>query len=381
MSCLVPHGDHRVHGMGAALEAPTWPPITDDEAAEALAHFPAAGRPETLCWHSPRPFSAATLAQTEQGAFLLKRHHARVRSSVALEEEHRFIVHLRAAGLSTPEVMRATDGSGAIALGEWRYELHRKAEGLDLYRERLSWTPFLSHDHAQEAGRALARLHLAARGFEGAARGPHPLVASLTILPARDPIEAAADYIAARPSLGRYLAGKPWREELTRLFATWGEGLSERLHGQARLWTHNDWHPSNLLWSSDGAVSSVFDFGLATRTCALHDIATAIERTAIRWLELGEGEGLGDVAAACALLSGYEAVIPLGAADVETIVRLMPLVHVEFALSEADYFAGLPGGAAQADMAWQGYLIDHADWFLSPEGDCFLRDLRGGAAG
>jgi hypothetical protein len=33
----------------------------------------------------------------------------------------------------------------------------------------------------------------------------------------------------------------------------------------------------------------VFDFGLADRSCAAHDLAIAIERTAFAWLELGGG--------------------------------------------------------------------------------------------
>jgi Ser/Thr protein kinase RdoA (MazF antagonist) len=157
--------------------------------------------------------------------------------------------------------------------------------------------------------------------------------------------------------------------------------LPERLAEQPTLWTHNDWHPSNLLWSAEGAVSSVIDFGLATRTCALHDIATAIERTAIRWLELGQAEELGDANAALAFLAGYRTHIPLSRVEVETIVGLLPLVHIEFALSEADYFAGILADPAQADMAWKDYLIDHAAWFRSSPGRDFLHRLASGTDG
>lgn len=361
-----------------ALEAPTWPAITDVEAEAILAFFPAAGQLEALHWHSPRPFSAATHVQTSEGEFFLKRHHRLLRSPAALAEEHGFIAHLRSAGLGVPTIMAATDGTGAIVHGEWSYELQRKAPGIDLYRDRPSWTPFLSHDHACEAGAALARLHLAARSYEAAPRKPHPLVASFTILPAHDPLLAAEAYVAARPALAAFLDDKPWRQDLARLFEALGGGLSERLERQPLLWTHNDWHPSNLLWSPEGRVSTVFDFGLATRTCALHDLATAIERTAIPWLELGEGMhgAAADAYAALAILSGYRSVLPLTRSDVETVVRLLPLVHVEFALSEIDYFAGIVANRDQATLAWQGYLIDHADWFLSPSGRAFLQQLE-----
>lgn len=363
---------HLVHGMGQALEAATWPAITAGEAAAVLARFPAAGRMTGLAWHSPRPFSAATLVHTATGIVLLKRHHHRVRSIEGLGEEHAFIAHLAAAGVSVPEIVRGADGATAVAIGRWRYELHRQAAGADLYRDRPSWTPFFSHAQAHAAGMALARLHRAARDYSAPARTPQPLVASLTILPARDPLAAVAAYAAARPALAAFLAPRPWRAPLAALFATFGEGLAAMLAEQPPLWTHNDWHPSNLLWAEDGAVRTVIDFGLADRTCALHDIATAIERTAIRWLDLPQGDDIGDADAVLALLAGYAAVMPLAAADIAAIVRLLPLVHLEFALSEIDYFAGVVADQHAATATWDDYVLGHARWFASPPGRAFL---------
>lgn len=365
-------GGHLVHGMGTALEAPTWPAITRVEAEAVLECFPDAGRLIDLSWHSPRPFSAAALIETECARYLLKRHHRRLRTPATLADEHGYMAHLRAKGLSVPEVVASADGASTVAQGEWTYELHSDAPGIDLYRDRPSWTPFLMPGHAFEAGRALGRLHCASQDFAAPARGAHPLIASFTILPARDPLAAAEAYVAARPALAFYLAGKAWELALARLFKALGEGLAERLAGQMPLWSHGDWHPSNLLWSAEGTVETVFDFGLATRTCALHDLAIAIERTAFRWLDLKQDDALGDVDAAIAILAGYRTILPLGQADVEALVRLLPLVHVEFALSEIDYFAGIVGDPGQAAIAWQDYLVGHADWFLSIGGRAFL---------
>ncbi|MET0240904.1 MAG: phosphotransferase [Sphingobium sp.] len=368
---------HLVHGMGMALEAATWPAITDADAEAVLARFPAAGSPVALHWHSPRPFSAAALVQAAGADFFLKRHHPSLRTPDVLAQEHRFMAHLRDAGVPVPEVMATADGTSTIAHGGWTYELHRKATGIDLYRDRQSWTPFLSHDHAYRAGAALARLHLAARDYAASPRGPHPLIASFTVLPACDPLEAARVYVADRPALAAFLADRPWQQQLARLFAALGDGLHERLAAQPPLWTHNDWHPSNLLWTPDGEVSAVFDFGLATRTCALHDLATAIERTAIPWLDV---TGVADAEAAFAMLAGYRTVLPLSRDDTGTLIRLLPLVHIEFALSEADYFSGIVGDRHQAEVAWSGYLIDHAEWFVSPAGRDFLQRLERGAS-
>lgn len=363
---------HLVHGMGTALEAPTWPAITPMEAEAVLERFPDAGRLIDISWHSPRPFSAAALIETDCGRYFLKRHHRRLRTPATLADEHGYMAHLRAKGLSVPDVVASADGASAVVQGEWTYELHRDAPGIDLYRDRPSWTPFLMPDHAFAAGKALGRLHRAAQDFAAPARGAHPLIASFIILPARDPLAAAEAYVAARPALACYLADKPWKHALAGLFGALGEGLAQRLAGQMPLWTHGDWHPSNLLWSAEGKVETVFDFGLATLTCALHDLAIAIERTAFRWLDLEQDDALGDVDAAIAILAGYRTVLPLGQADVEALVSLLPLIHVEFALSEMDYFAGIVGDSDQATIAWQDYLVGHADWFLSTEGRAFL---------
>ncbi len=368
-------GGHLVHGMGMALETPTWPAITMADAQAVLAHFPAAGRLVDLHWHSPRPFSAAALIDTDRGLHFLKRHHHRLRTPAALVEEHRFMAHLRAAGLCVPEIVSTADGDSAVALGEWTYELHRDAPGADLYRDRQSWTPFLSSGHAHAAGEALARLHRASRDFAAPARGPHPLIASFTILPALDPMAAAQAYVAARPALSGWLADRAWQRELARLIAALGQGLSERMAGQPALWTHGDWHPSNLLWTDGGGVAAILDFGLATRSCALHDLAMAIERAAFRWLDLGNDDAIGDVDAAMAIITGYRGVAPIAASDMETLIGLLPLIHVEFALSEIDYFAGIVGDPDQAAIAWQDYLVGHADWFLSVAGQDFLRRL------
>ena len=374
---MTTNAGHLVHGMGLAPEPPTWPAITPAEAVSILPHFPNAGRLIDLRWHSPRPFSAAALMATSRGEFVLKRHHRTLRDADGLAQEHAFIAHLRAAGLSVPEIMATGDGSGTVAAGEWTYELHRKAPGLDLYREAVSWTPFASYAHAHAAGAALAQLHVAAQGFDAPARPPQPLVASFTILTAPDPLAGAARYVAARPALAAFLAGRPWQRDLAQVFAVPGKGLCELLVDQPKLWTHNDWHPSNLLWSDHGKVSTVFDFGLSDCGCAVHDLATAIERCAIQWLQLGAGrdDDIGDPACALALIAGYQTILPLTPGDIATVVRLLPLVHLEFALSEIDYFAGILADRNQAAQVWDDYLIGHAQWFRSGAGRGFLARL------
>jgi Ser/Thr protein kinase RdoA (MazF antagonist) len=123
-------------------------------------------------------------------------------------------------------------------------------------------------------------------------------------------------------------------------------------------------------------VAGILDFGLANRTFAAHDLAVAIERSTVTWLDLAEsGQARADLEAVDALLDGYESVRPLGPAEAAALAGALPVAHVEFALSELEYFAGVTGSAANADLAYDGYLIGHARWFAGP-GGALLGHLR-----
>jgi len=373
---------HLVHGLGTGLAAPAWPPVTPAEAAAVLARVPGAGVLEALEWHSPRPFSAAALARTSQGELFLKRHSPALRSPAGLAEEHAFIAHLRQAGLPVADVLADAAGASAFALGGWSWEVHRKSAGEDLYRERPSWTGFLCPAHAHAAGAMLGRLHRAAAGFAAPARAPAPLVAGNTLFAGGDPQAAAEAFVARWPALGAYFAGTGWRAELAALLAAAdAAGLSRALGQRPTLWGHGDWHPSNLLWDGAGGVAGIMDFGLADRTCALFDLAIALERSVVAWLQLGKGEdaALADLPCADALLAGYASAAPLTGEDRALLARLLPLVHVEFALSEMVYFEGILALRADTDLAWHTYLLGHARWFAGAGGQALLAATRGAA--
>jgi hypothetical protein len=55
---------------------------------------------------------------------------------------------------------------------------------------------------------------------------------------------------------------------------------------------------------------------------------------------------------------------------------VLPVAHVEYALSEAEYFAGVVSAPALADLAYDGYLLGHARWFATPDGCAALGHLR-----
>jgi Ser/Thr protein kinase RdoA (MazF antagonist) len=373
----------QAHGMGTELVRPDWAPITLKEANKVLAFYPQLQQVSELVWHSPRPFSSATIAQTSEGKLFIKRHHHSVRSAEALMEEHRLMNHLRSRGISVSEIIVGIDEKTAFQLDEWTYEVHELASGTDLYRDAVSWSPFHSDSHAFAAGKALADMHLAAEDYHAPPRPAHKLVSSFSIFASQHPETEMAAYIAQRESLASYLSSRSWKDDFEAVLMPFYARLAPWLPDLQPLWTHNDWHASNLLWqkeSEDGAevVRTIMDFGLADQTNAVYDLATAIERNAIEWLAIEEHEEKNTVHYSHieALLTGYESVRPLKNNESAALVAMLPLVHVEFALSEVDYFTGIVHSLSNADIAYDTFLLGHARWFNTEEGRTLLSFLE-----
>ena len=233
-------------------------------------------------------------------------------------------------------------------------------------------TPLRTHTPRAKRWRASI---LRRQGFAAPRRKPRPLVAGFTIFAARDPGAELKRYLAARPALAedaalRALAANRrsncWRRFMPELLPL--------LPALAPLWTHNDLHASNLLWSDGGdeaQATAIIDFGLADRTNAVHDLAQAIERNIVEWLALMRDPAHPeDVPVHLdhlhALLTGYESVRPLSDEEAAALAPMTALCHAEFALSEADYFLGVLHSEEKARLAYDDYLVGHARWFREP---------------
>lgn len=370
---------HLAHGLAGDETPPDWPALTDDEVGKLLHSYPQLGPVQRISWHSPRPLSAGCLVETSPQTVFVKRHHQRVRTVATLSEEHRFVAHLRHAGMPIPAIVPAADGSSAVAIGDWVYEVQQCASGIDVYRETISWEPLSSREHALTAGHMLARLHEAATGYHAAQRDTHILVARSELMASTDPVATLLGQLPKRPGLADYLRERRWQAELTELLAPWHAAAQPALAQQPRLWSHGDWHVSNLCWTDDGPdaqISDVLDFGLCARTFALFDLATAIERNAIAWLELPHGDEIAHTGIALALIEGYRRTRPLTAADLRLLANLLPLVHVDFALSEVEYYHAITQSRANADVAYDTFLRGHAAWFRTRAGQALLQAIR-----
>ena len=374
----------KAHGMDGRLVEPDWPPLTLREVRALLSDFSGCGEPIEILSLSPRPFSAASVVATTSGRVFIKRHSRKVRDRSGLLEEHRFMQHLREHGAPVPRIFAASSGETAIESGEWTFEVHEVPAGVDLYEDALSWTPFRSTSHARSAGEALARLHLATQGFEAPRRKAQPLVAGFTIFAAEDPGAAMERYLAARPALAEDAVAREGCDEALELLAPFHSELRSLLPALEPLWTHNDLHASNLLWSnaSDGAqATAIIDFGLADRTNAVHDLAHAIERNIVEWLDLVEDSTQGEKVRVYidhleAFLDGYESVRPLSEEEAAALAPMTALCHAEFALTETDYFLGVLHSKEKARIASIDYLVGHALWFRGAGGIRLLDAIR-----
>jgi Ser/Thr protein kinase RdoA (MazF antagonist) len=377
-----------VHGLAGDRVAPDWPPLSEEDARWvarrwALGDGPAAA--PVVLWRSPRPLSAAGLVRVGDGRLVfVKRHDLRVRDLPGLECEHRFARHLRERGITAPEVLSTPDGASAVVgetgtggtgspgLHHAVFEVHACAPGRDIYRDRESWTGFLAMTHARAAGELLARVHLAAADLELPARPFGPLVDSDEIVTSPGPLETLNALVRARPGLAAGLRPFPWRAEVAATFGSLLEQTTLRSRELPRAWTHGDWHPSNLTWSTDGQPVAVLDLGLGNRTVVVRDLAIAIERSCVSWLE---PRPTADLESVRALIAGYTAVRPLSDAERRALPALTATAHVEFALSEVEYYAGVLDSPERAEVAYRDYLIGHARWFGTSDGRGLLGAL------
>jgi len=368
-----------VFGMGAeAVVRRDWPSLTSEEVKAVLG-----GEIAEIEWRSPRPLSTTARVRTASGRrLMIKRLPLGLRTPEALAEEHGFMDHLRERGIPIPAAWTAG------VQGDFVYEVQEVGVGEDVYQSAFSWSPY-QPVHPAEAGAMLARLHTAAEGYEAPARPWRPLKSGFSLFGSADPIAAVEQITDRRPQLADFLAARDWHSDVERLMLPFHQRLVPLLDDLAPLWTHNDWHGTNLLWSATGdqpSITSVLDFGLADRTTAAYDLAIAIERFAVDWVGLRDGGPAGIPRSELQqFLAAYASVRPLSPAEASALPHLFPLCHAEYELSEIDYFLSVvPGGSEKnAEIAYRDWFLGHTKWSLcrsksgAEEGQAFLGLLGG----
>ncbi len=385
----VSHAPHLVQGMERDLVVADWAVLTNEEVFDVLSQLrvdesrvalASEDVPAQITWWSPRPMSAAALVRWRRGDYFVKRHHVSVRDAPRLRVEHAFARHLRQRGQPVARVLEGADGDTVVSRGDFNYEVHEKVAGIDLYRQHPSWYPFTSRRHAYSAGASLAHFLAAAENFSAPATPPGVLTNSQLVITSADPLASLDGLVTSRPALARALEDRDFDQDVHRYLLPAIAAAAPSLRPVASQWGHGDWHASNLTWTTSGPdarVAGVFDLGLANRTSAVHDLAVALERSVVDWLDVRDaGEVRADLDAVDALLDGFESVRPLRGEEWTALRALLPIVHLEFALSEVEYFADVVTSEENTTLAYEGYLVGHTRWFDSPRGGELLDHLE-----
>ncbi|MEB3766424.1 phosphotransferase enzyme family protein [Acinetobacter sp. MD2] len=368
------------HGMTTELEPKDWQNLSLIDIQALQQDYPILKGEITLLWHSPRPFSSAALIQVNgQARFFIKRSHGSFRSVQDLMEEHQFIAHLAQKGLHVPIVISAQNGCSAIAVSAWSYEVHQYTAAQDIYADTLSWKPFFCPEHAYKTGIILAKMHQAAQDYPvRTGRSTSYLYSNQNLLESEDIITALMDKIRQSPALCHYFSNKVLEPLFLQQLQYTHQNIAIQLRHFPKIWTHNDLHASNLLWCSDTAdseIAQVIDFGLCDYTCAAYDLAVTVERNFIDWLELSKTNDLSiDMAGLTQFIHAY--VTQNDQIDQLLILpELLPIIHVDFALSELEYFVAITQNMHHADAAYYDWLIAHTAWFFCPQGQIFKTQL------
>lgn len=366
---------------------PILEPMSDRELAAVTEHYPAAGSYRMRLHDSGRPYSAGTLIETTGGRHFLKKRACGFRPRSDILWRHRVIEHLAAREIPTPRLIANADGETLTEREGFCYELFEAAIGDDIYRAFHSWMPPTRREHARAAGEMLGRVHAALRDFPLDGVTPPgtspatPMSARFDLARSPDLVAAVEARIAASAALADFFSGVRWKEEIAALYTDAHRELRRRLPGVAPEVTHGDWHVNNLFFDGN-RVSSVIDFHLCDVSFRLYDLAVALDRNGIRWLDIldGDPEAVSyDVLEE--LLHGYRSVLPLSLVEAELLSVLLPVHQLDLALSNVEYYLVHERKRERAECAYHVYLRDHARYFHTAAGQRIVSFLRHAAAG
>ena len=249
-----------------------------EELAAVLAHYTLGDILSAREYPRGSRRSPKILLQTAKGRYLLKRRALGRDRPARVTFSQTLLRHLYQKGFHVPRLIRVHDtGDSKLIHGGRVYEVFEYVDG-EHYDESLEQT--------EHAGKTLARLHRALRGFQTAwhptSSGYHDsrrVRAGLQMVPAAvSSHDSVSGYEAELLSLIQELRERydAAAEKVNGLgFADWE---SELVHG--------DWHPGNLRFR-DGKVCAVLDFDSARRYPLIADLANGILQFSML---RGEGE-------------------------------------------------------------------------------------------
>ena len=239
---------------------------------------------------------------TDNGPFLLTLYEKRV----AVGDLPFFLgllEHLSNAGITCPTPIRDLQGRILRTLAGRPAALVTFLEGVWIRRPQPS--------HCLAVGEALAKFHLAGRGFAGTRANALGLSGWR---PLYERFQARADEIA--PGLSATI-----EKELGDLEAHWPEGLDQGI-------IHADLFPDNVFFLGD-RLSALIDFYFACNDALSYDVAVTLNAWCF------ETDHSYNVTKGRALLKGYQSVRPLTAAERDALPLLARGAALRFLLTRA----------------------------------------------
>jgi len=252
------------------------------------------------------------LVHTGKGPFFLTLYEKRV----APDDLPFFLglmEHLSKAGINCPTPVHDAEGRMLRTLAGRPAALVTFLEGVWIRRPQPR--------HCLAVGEALARLHLAGRGFEvrrANALGPTGW------RPLYQRFRSRADEIA--PGLATAI-----EQELLEVEAQWPSGLEQGI-------IHADLFPDNVFFLGD-RLSALIDFYFACNDAFSYDIAVTLNAWCF------EADHAFNITKGRALLKGYQSVRPLAPAEREALPLLARGAALRFLLTRAYDWLHTSGGA------------------------------------
>jgi len=354
-----------------------WPEISEQELRTVFSAYSKLGEFRKIRFQSSRPLSAACIVDTTKGSFFVKRNSISIRSKQDWEYEHRMIESLDKDLISfeIPEICKTLDGETVYQLGESLYEVQTTGIGKDIYRTAHTWSPLQSVDHAREIGRSLADLHNAIQksGFKET-RNPPYQKARFEIFYAEDPALFLESYLHRIPNFETLQGSEGFAEKVLNVYREFFTKPEEERSIPIQV-THSDPQASNFFWE-DGKAVCLIDFHLANCNNYLYDLAVAVDRNCIYWLDLlaGKREAY-SLEGALAILEEYarrseekSQTLP----GKNLFFKALVLHRLEFALDLLNYYLNIEHSVFKAQWCIDVYILAHGKWFVEREGRKFL---------
>jgi homoserine kinase type II len=238
---------------------PTSGQITAGELARVCAHYDIGEVAAARKLSRGSGASPKVVLETSTGAYLLKRRAPGRDDPTVVAITHEVQIYLAQHGFPTPRLIGTKRGNNSMLQLDGRaYELFTFVQGTPFQR-----TP----DESRHAGATLASLHALLRGLVPMWK------------PMSGTFHGAAQVLERLSSIPQTL-GDPQVRETTRALRALYREAAEEAQRHALDWRpeqliHADWHPGNMIFSSDGSgdVRAVLDFDAVRLAPPVVDLA------------------------------------------------------------------------------------------------------------